>query len=222
MTADELNFARDGARRFAGVVGANAIAALSADLEPLLPGRPGRRLGQGVASDVVSGPLHEIAARVLGVGPRPVRAVAFDKTVGENWLVAWHQDRTIAVRQRIELEGFGPWSVKDGVQHVAPPIGVLEGMATLRLHLDPVDDDNAPLKIGLGTHRAGFVPAAQAAEVAEAAGVFVCHARPGDVWAYSTPILHASEPSRSLARRRVLQVDYATADLPDGLEWVAL
>jgi hypothetical protein len=46
-----------------------------------------------------------------------------------------------------------------------------------------------------------------------------CLAQPGDVWAYATPILHASGRSRSTARRRVLQIDFCAAGLPAPLEW---
>ncbi len=46
-----------------------------------------------------------------------------------------------------------------------------------------------------------------------------CLAAAGDVWAYATPILHASAPSMSNRHRRVLQLDYAAVDLPGGLDW---
>jgi ectoine hydroxylase-related dioxygenase (phytanoyl-CoA dioxygenase family) len=126
------------------------------------------------------------------------------------------------VRERRETAGFGPWSVKDGIPHVAPPISVLEGLVTLRLHLDDCDEDNAPLKVAQGSHRLGLVPADEAAIEANRLQVLVCHAKAGDVWAYSTLILHASERSRTAGRRRVLQIDYAAAALPEGLEWRGL
>ena len=47
----------------------------------------------------------------------------------------WHQDLSIAVKERHEVAGFGPWSVKEGVP-VQPPVEILESMLTLRLHLD--------------------------------------------------------------------------------------
>jgi hypothetical protein len=125
----------------------------------------------------------------------------------------------VAVRERVDVDGFGPWSIKNGVPHVAPPVGVLEGMVTLRLHVDACGDNNAPLKVALGTHRLGVVEAHAAAEVAALHPVLVCLADAGDVWAYSTLILHASERSRANGRRRVLQVDFAANPLPPGLEW---
>jgi hypothetical protein len=222
MRTADLDFARDGAARFRGVLSASDVAGLCAGLDPAIDRRPGRRLpGDSGTGDLLpaDGLIGRIAAGLIGPSARPVRAVLFDKTPAANWIVAWHQDRTICVRERIEIDGFGPWSTKDGLLHVAPPVAVLEGMATLRLHLDDCDDDNAPLKIALGSHRLGYVPAAEAATRAEAMPLFTCHASAGDVWAYSTPILHASERSRSDRRRRVLQVDYAAADLPGGLEW---
>jgi hypothetical protein len=65
-----------------------------------------------------------------------------------NWSVAWHQDRTIAVMERVDVEGFGPWTVKSGLLHVAPLFDLLAGMLTLRVHLDPVPETNAPLLVG--------------------------------------------------------------------------
>ena len=45
---------------------------------------------------------------------RPVRVLYFDKNPDANWAVPWHQDRTIAVAQRIDVPGYDMWSVKAG------------------------------------------------------------------------------------------------------------
>ena len=71
------------------------------------------------------------------------------------------QDRTIVVTRRVEVEGFGPWTVKSGLLHVAPPFDQLAGMVTLRVHLDPVPETNAPLLIAPGSHRLGQIPEAK-------------------------------------------------------------
>ncbi len=166
--------------------------------------------------------LTAIAAELIGEGAFAVRAVAFDKTPETNWAIAWHQDRTVAVRERVAADGFGPWSTKDGVPHVAPPVDVLRGMVTLRLHIDACGEANAPLKVALGTHRLDVVAADKAAEVASAHPLLACLADTGDVWACSTLILHASERSRIAGRRRVLQTDFAAGPLSGGLEWRGL
>lgn len=56
-------------------------------------------------------------AAMLPRGLRWVRSLLFDKTPEMNWPVAWHQDMTIAVARRVEVEGYGPWSKKESVPH---------------------------------------------------------------------------------------------------------
>jgi ectoine hydroxylase-related dioxygenase (phytanoyl-CoA dioxygenase family) len=169
-----------------------------------------------------AGAIGALAASLLGPRARPVRALLFDKTEGVNWAVRWHQDRTIAVRDRREVAGYGPWSRKSGAAHVAPPFDVLAVMITLRVHLDDVDTGNAPLLVAPGSHRLGVVPEAGIAGAVARCGTLACLAAAGDVWLYATPILHASDAAAQPARRRVLQVDYAAIDLPAGLEWLGV
>jgi len=214
---DQEMFRRDGALRLLAVFDAEALGPLRA-----LPTHgPGVRLHDPNLAGLIE-PATAAATALLGATARPVRAVLFDKTAEANWFVAWHQDRTVPVKTRREVDGFGPWSRKDGAQHVAPPVAILERMATLRIHIDPIGPENAPLKVALGSHRTGLVPADQASATAAGLPQIVCLAEPGDVWAYSTPILHASDKAKTPSRRRVLQVDYAAFDLPSGLEWAGI
>lgn len=213
---------RNGAVLAPALLPPDRIEILRALADEAVGRRPGARLrGHASLAEVLSaaGPVGALAARLTSGLARPVRAVMFDKTPEANWVVAWHQDRVIPVRQRREVDDFGPWSTKDGVLHVAPPFTVLARMLTLRVHLDPVDASNAPLRVALGSHRLGRVPAEAAAREAQLLPQLVCLARAGDVWVYSTPILHASDRADPPKRRRVLQVDYADFDLPGGLEW---
>jgi hypothetical protein len=59
----------------------------------------------------------------------------------------------MAVAERLEVDGFGPWTVKNGFVHVAPPFDLLAGMVTLRIHLDPV-----PATKCTASDRAGATP----------------------------------------------------------------
>src|SRR6185437_11540902 len=99
---------------------------------------------------------------------------------------------------------------------------VFSKMTTLRLHLDPTPAENSPLLIAPGSHRLGRIAEADVPSVVADRGVFTCLADRGDAWLYATPILHASEASKTPLRRRVLQVDYAMDDLPGGLEWTGV
>lgn len=169
-----------------------------------------------------TGAVGSHVASIQGSSARPVRAVLFDKKAAMNWGLGWHQDRTVAVVERIEVSGFGPWTVKDGAPHVAPPFGILSDMVTVRIHLDDVPETNAPLLIAPGSHRFGRVPEVQVADVVQKCGIYACVADAGDIWLYATPILHASKASQHPSQRRVLQVDYAVRDLPGGLRWLGI
>lgn len=212
-------FARDGAARVNSALTLEDVALLHR-VAGAVAERPGARLTGDMFSDLLTtGAPARIAAHLTSASARPVRAVMFDKSDASNWHLGWHQDRTIVVRRRVDAAGFGPWSKKQDLQHVAPPFEMLERMVTLRLHIDPVDNGNAPLLVARGSHRIGRVPAAEAGARASEFPQITCLAESGDVWAYSTPILHASERAQPGRRRRVLQVDYADFDLPAPLVW---
>ncbi|WP_423141967.1 phytanoyl-CoA dioxygenase family protein [Parablastomonas sp. CN1-191] len=172
-----------------------------------------------LASD---GCIGAIAASELGSFAKPVKAVLFNKSPETNWSLAWHQDRTICVREKRDTPGFGPWTVKSGMVHVAPPFDLLTRMVTLRAHLDDVPATNAPLLIAPGSHTIGRVAFNQVDKVARRCGTLSCLAEAGDVWLYATPILHSSEAASMPRSRRVLQVDYAAEELPSGLEWLGV
>ena len=165
------------------------------------------------------GPIGSVPAALLGEECRPVRAILFDKTPAANWALPWHQDRTIAVAERIAVPGYGPWTTKAGVVHVEPPAELLAGMITVRAHLDPVPPTNAPLLVAPGSHRLGRIAEPDVPAVVRRFGSVACLADPGDIWIYATLVLHASEAAAEPSRRRVLQVDYVVGDLPGGLEW---
>jgi len=217
-------FDRDGAERHPAAASA-ILPEIEAIVSHLEPDRAGIRLhGIDRLRPLLepAQPIGVIAAGTIGADARPVRAILFDKTASTNWALGWHQDRTIVVRDRREVPGFGPWTVKAGLLHVAPPFDLLAGMVTIRVHLDPVTDDNAPLLVAPGSHRFGRVAETDIDAVVADCGVVACLAEAGDAWLYATPILHASDAAVRPERRRVLQVDYAAGALPNGLEWLGI
>ncbi len=163
--------------------------------------------------------LLEIARKRLGPHVIPVKAILFDKTAESNWYVTWHQDLTIAVREKIEQEGFGPWSMKDGVQHVQPPAAVLENMIALRIHLDPCAEGNGAISFIPGSHNSGKLDAEQIVAWREKQEPISCPANQGDVIVMRPLILHSSGKASKPEHRRVLHIEYASAGLPGGLQW---
>jgi hypothetical protein len=222
---DEMSYSRDGAQPFRAALVRDQLNQLEATLSHLPPDHAGLRLRsvEGLAPFLApTGQIGHCAATVLGDDCRPVRAILFDKTTGKNWALGWHQDRTIAVKQRVAVDGFGTWTVKGGMLHVEPPFELLSGMVTLRAHIDPVPANNAPLLIAPGSHKLGRIAEEDVREVVLRCGTVACLAEPGDVWLYATPILHASEAAGNPMHRRVLQVDFSVGELPGGLEWLGI
>jgi len=211
----------DGAQLFPAAFTPAQIDALETILAAL-PGRPGTRLEPLPGLEEAVQPATAIAASIFGPDARPVRATLFDKSPARNWALGWHQDRTIAVRARIDTPGFDGWTVKAGIHHAIPPFEILARMLTLRIHIDPVCPDNAPLLIVPGSHRLDRIAEREITAVAARLGQASCPADQGDIWAYATPILHASARARAPTRRRVLQLLYSAEDLPGALEWLGV
>jgi hypothetical protein len=151
--------------------------------------------------------------------PRAVRAIYFDKTPDKNWLVSWHQDLTVAIASRVDVPGFGLWSIKDGVVHVQPPVEVLERMLTARVHLDACDESNGALRVLPGSHRLGRLASAQIAKLNPGVGNVLCRVAAGDALLMRPLLLHASGRSVTPSHRRILHLEYAGEPLPGGLEW---
>jgi hypothetical protein len=222
---EEMNIRREGAQRFTSALSIDEMGELGAALSGQPDDQAGVRLfGVPELRPLMSptGPVGKIPSSVLGPDCFPVRAILFDKSADRNWSLGWHQDRTIAVKERIETDGFGPWSIKDGVAHVEPPVELMASMVTVRVHLDAVRLTNAPLLVAPGSHMRGRIPTAEVSEVVRQCGIVPCLADAGDIWLYATPILHASEAAAEPRHRRVLQVDYAVGKLPGGLQWLGV
>lgn len=174
-----------------------------------------------VAALGASAVLRSLVTPVLGNAAKLVRALLFDKIPGANWKVPWHQDLTIAVRERREVPGFGPWSVKAGVLHVQPPPEVLERMLAVRLHLDDCPDTNGALRVIPASHKVGRLTSQRIQEISAGSKPVWCSARAGDALLMRPLLLHASSPSHTPHHRRVIHIEYAGVELRGGLEWFA-
>lgn len=178
-----LRLEADGAERFLGAA-TPLLASIDAFLADVATDIAGIRLQDldGLPALLEDhSPVRSLAVERLGSGCRAVRAIVFDKSVDTNWSLAWHQDRTIAVVQRRDVPGFGPWTVKAGMLHVAPSPEILASMLTMRIHLDPVPDTNAPLLIAPGSHRYGRIAEREIEGVVAKCGTALCTAERGDI-----------------------------------------
>jgi ectoine hydroxylase-related dioxygenase (phytanoyl-CoA dioxygenase family) len=203
----------------------NTLKTVFADAEIARSERRGETFG---ARNILAMPEVIEVARdprlrlLLGPDMRAVRGIFFDKTPGANWPVAWHQDLTLALRERRDAEGWSNWTLKRGVTHVQAPPAVLDRMVTMRLHLDDCDEDNGPLRVIAGSHISGVLPRAEVARRTRE-GDHTVAARAGDALLMKPLILHASSPARVPSHRRVLHLEFTPPYLlPADLEWALI
>jgi ectoine hydroxylase-related dioxygenase (phytanoyl-CoA dioxygenase family) len=165
--------------------------------------------------------LASILGALTGKKLFPVRAIFFDKTTESNWRVPWHQDLSIAVAEKIEAPYFNGWSIKDDVPHVHPPRTILENMVTVRLHLDDCNADNGALKVISGSHLHGKLNPTQVGEFAHKGNPVICEVPKGGALLMRPLLLHSSSSAKNPSHRRILHIEFASDELPNGLKWFA-
>jgi len=190
----------------------------------LLRSRAGVRHGMKLATVAAmarGSRLLEITQQILGSSAFPFRATLFDKSATANWLVVWHQDTALPLRERRDTPGWGPWSVKDGVIYAHAPANALSQVLALRVHLDDSTSENGPLRVLPGTHRLGVLTDEALHDLSTRIAVVDCLVPRGGVLAMRPLIVHASSKSQSEAPRRVLHIEYASStNIADGLKLV--
>jgi ectoine hydroxylase-related dioxygenase (phytanoyl-CoA dioxygenase family) len=154
-----------------------------------------------------------IARETLGGEAFPFRATLFDKSPAANWLVVWHQDTALPLRERRDAPGWGPWSVKDGVNYAHAPESALSRVVALRVHLDDSTAENGPLRVLPGTHTLGVLTDETLHELSTQFAAVDCLTPRGGVLAMRPLIVHASSKSRVENPRRVLHIEYATSSV---------
>lgn len=196
------------------------VAGLLTALGPVTgAGRRGLLALPAVGALARSQRLLNLVRPYLPLEPQPVRAIYFDKSADTNWLVPWHQDLTLAVREQVDVPGFGPWSSKEGVPHVQPPVALLEQMLAVRLHFDDTDETNGALRVLPESHRAGRLSVERIQELRATQPEHLCAATAGEALLMRPLLLHASSRSTSVRRRRILHLEYAGFALPPELRW---
>lgn len=148
-----------------------------------------------------------------------VQCTYFEKSPERNWLVAWHQDRSIPVDEASVPLGQSGHSHKEGVTYVHGPDAVLGESIAVRLHLDDSLADNGPLRVIPGSHREGTLAEDAMARIRGSVSEDVCLVKKGGVLMICPLLLHASSKSRNDLPRRVLHFLYAPRTLPSPLRW---
>lgn len=161
--------------------------------------------------------LKAVISELFGEKYFVVKSIYFDKPETSNWYVAYHQDLTISVDQKIQLEGFGPWTAKQNQFAVQPPLDILENIYTIRIHLDDTDENNGALKVVPGSHAKGIYRPETIDWTIETEEI--CNVEKGGIMIMKPLILHGSNRTTNGKRRRVIHIEFSHRELPGGLSW---
>jgi ectoine hydroxylase-related dioxygenase (phytanoyl-CoA dioxygenase family) len=161
--------------------------------------------------------LNSTITELFGQNYFVVKSIYFDKPETSNWYVSYHQDLTISVDKKLELENFGPWTVKQNQFAVQPPIDILENNFTIRIHLDDTDVNNGALKVIQKSHlkkiyRPETINWATEIET-------ICNVKRGGVMIMKPLLLHSSSRTTNNKKRRVIHIEFSNQELPSELNW---
>jgi len=153
----------------------------------------------------------------FGKGYFITKSIYFDKPEKSNWFVAYHQDLTISVNKKIELDGFENWTVKQNQFAVQPPKEILDDNFTIRIHIDNTTKENGALKVINNSHSHGILRIEKIDFENEKETI--CEVEKGGIMIMKPLLFHASSKTVNNERRRVIHIEFSKQQLPEGLEW---
>jgi len=218
MDTPELQVESDGYALVHRCVSEETIQRLEAALDASQHGIRNLLCSQIVRAIASSDEVRTPVVSILGTECFAVRGIFFNKNPSANWKVTWHQDCVIAVCEKLDIEGWGPWSSKASVIHVRPTFEVLQQMLAIRIHLDDCGKENGPLRVLPGSHRNGILSDIEIQNRSKESAV-ACAVLRGDAILMRPLILHSSPLATKPCLRRVVHLEFAAAELPHGAKW---
>lgn len=161
--------------------------------------------------------LRKVVRQIFGENYFIVKSIYFDKPESSNWFVAYHQDLTISVDKKLELENFGPWTTKQNQFSVQPPINIMENIYTIRIHLDDTDENNGALKVVPKSHLKKIYRPESINWTIESE--LTCNVLKGGIMIMKPLILHCSSRTTNNKKRRVIHIEFSNQELPKELNW---
>lgn len=161
--------------------------------------------------------IKTIIKKIFGEKYFVVKSIYFDKPEKSNWYVAYHQDLTISVDKKLEMENFGPWTTKQNQFAVQPPLNVLENIYTIRIHLDNTDGHNGALKVVPKSHGKGIYRPETIDWNIETEEI--CNVEKGGIMIMKPLLLHGSNRTTNGKKRRVIHIEFSDLELPEELNW---
>jgi ectoine hydroxylase-related dioxygenase (phytanoyl-CoA dioxygenase family) len=171
----------------------------------------------GAKEHIFNKMLKQLIINYFGKDYFVVKSIYFDKPEQSNWFVSYHQDLTISVDKKMDVEGFGPWTVKQNQFSVQPTLDVLENNFTIRIHLDDTDENNGALKVIPKSHLKGVYRPETIDWKKETESI--CSVKKGGVMFMKPLLLHSSNRTINNNKRRVIHIEFSNQQLHSPLQW---
>ena len=145
----------------------------------------------------------------LGFQTRPNRAIGFVKSKDSNWSLPWHQDRVIAMPEKIDDPQYSNWTRKSGIWHCEPTAKLLRHMVFAYIAFDEIIEGMGGLEVAEGTHLCGKISKEEIESYLSNAKLTNPDMTRGDVLLISALTLHRSAVITEMGQRRTLRMDFA-------------
>lgn len=171
----------------------------------------------GIKPYIFNDNLKEIIKSIGDENFFVVKSIYFDKPETSNWFVAYHQDLTISVNNKQEINGYSNWTKKQNQFAVQPPLDILENIFTIRIHLDDTTNENGAVKVIEKSHLQGI----SRPELIDwnKEKETICEVHKGGIMLMKPLTLHSSTRTTNGKRRRVLHIEFSNLHLDKNLEW---
>lgn len=162
--------------------------------------------------------VNDNLRKLIGEDYFLTKGIYFDKPSTSNWFVAYHQDLSISVDHKTEIENYKNWTYKKGQHGVQPPLDILKNILTVRIHLDETTRENGALKV---------IPKSHLKEIYRPETIdwtketeHSCEVEKGGVMLMKPLTLHASSRTTNGKRRRVIHLEFCNKELEKPLNWL--
>lgn len=171
-----------------------------------------------IRENIFTKKLIRIIEKISQKCDKSIKSIYFDKPTNANWIVNWHQDLTINLINKKEIEGFKNWRIKGERIVVQPSKEILENIFTIRIHLDNCTKENGALRVIENSHIKGIIEIKE--WINNKKGVEkICEIKKGGILIMKPLILHSSRRTENEKNRRVIHIEFTDKELPMGLNW---
>lgn len=170
-----------------------------------------------IHSLIFNNKLKDLITALFGAQYHIIKSIYFDKPESSNWYVSYHQDLTISVDKKVNLDYFGPWTIKQNQFAVQPPLQILENIYTIRIHLDDTNENNGALKVIEKSHLKGIYRPENIDWCREKETI--CSVNRGGIMIMKPLILHSSNRTTNNKKRRIIHIEFSDYQLPKEIQW---